>query len=322
MISEDFFTGKSVLVTGGAGFLGSYIVASLKDRGALVFVPRRAEYDLTDQRQVEKCYMDSHPEIVIHCAAFYGGMRMHELFPAKIYYENLVMGAHMMEVARLRGVKKYVSIGSDCSYPGYLNKEVLTEDDLWLGAPHESALDYGIVKKMPVIQGWSYKKQYGFNAVHVILTNMYGPRDAFHPNKSHVVAALIRKFVEAKQNNLDSVDIWGSGRPTRNFLFVEDASVGVLLATEKYNDVMPLNVTTDGGNTVAELAENIKKLTDFRGKLIYNTERPDGQIKKILDVTRMKKVLNWKPCTALDDGLKKTIIWYEKHKEEADGKRI
>lgn len=322
MISEDFFTGKSVLVTGGAGFLGSYIVASLKDRGAHVFVPRRAEYDLTDFGQVEKCYADSKAEIVIHCAAFYGGMRMHELFPAKIYYENLVMGAHMMEAARLSGIKKYVSIGSDCSYPGYLNKEVLSEDDLWTGLPHETALDYGVVKKMPVIQGWSYKKQYGFNAIHVILTNMYGPRDAFHPDRSHVVAALIRKFVEAKQNNLDSVEIWGSGKPTRNFLYVHDAAEGVILATEKYNDVTPLNVTTDGGNTIAELAEDIKRLTDFRGKLVYNTERPDGQMKKILDVTRMKKFLNWKPCTALDEGLKKSIIWYEKHKEEADEKRI
>lgn len=318
MTSADFFSGKSVLVTGGAGFLGSHIVASLEARGADVFVPRREQYDLTDFRQVEKCYVDSRPEIVIHAAAFYGGMRMHELFPAKIYYENLVMGAHMMEVARLRGVKKYVSIGSDCSYPGYLNKEVLSEDDLWLGLPHDTALDYGVVKKMPVIGGWTYQKQYGFNAIHVILTNMYGPRDAFHPDRSHVVAALIRKFVEAKRNSLDSVEVWGSGKPTRNFLFVEDASMGVILATEKYNEITPLNVTTDGGNTIAELAEDIKRLTDFRGKLVYNTERLDGQMKKILDVTRMKKVLNWKPSTTLDDGLRKTFIWYEANKEEAD----
>ncbi len=314
----NFFSGKSILVTGGAGFLGGYITSSLQKRGAKVFVPRRVEYDLTDRKQAEKCYEDSRPEIVIHCAAFYGGMKMHELFSAKIYYENLVMGAQMMELARLYGIKKYVSIGSDCSYPGYLNKEILSEDDLWVGLPHETALDYGMVKKLPIIQGWAYNKQYGFNAIHVILTNMYGPKDAFHPDKSHVVAALIRKFVEAKQKGLDSVDIWGSGKPTRNFLYVEDAADGVILATEKYNDIASLNVTTDGGSTVALLAENLKKITGFEGKLIYDASRPDGQMKKILDVTRMKNVLGWTPQISLEEGLKRTISWYEKHKEEAD----
>lgn len=317
-MSIDFFFGKSVLVTGGAGFLGSHIVEILKKRGAKVFVPRRAEYDLTDRGQVDRCYADSRPEIVIHCAAFYGGMRIHELVPGKIYYENLLMGAFMMEAARLSGVKKYVSIGSDCSYPGYLNKEVLSEDDLWAGLPHETALDYGVVKKMPIIQGWAYNKQYGFNSIHVILTNMYGPRDAFHPDKSHVVAALVRKFVEAKEKGSDSIEIWGSGKPTRNFLYVEDAAEGVVLATEKYDGTEPLNVTTDGGSAVAELAEDIKRIIGFEGKLAYNTNRPDGQMKKILDVSRMKKLLDWTPKVPLEEGLKRTISWYEKNKDEAN----
>lgn len=306
------------MVTGGAGFLGSHIVEILKKRGAKVFVPRRAEYDLTDRTQVERCYADSRPEIVIHCAAFYGGMRIHELVPGKIYYENLVMGAFMMEAARLFGVGKYVSMGSDCSYPGYLNKEVLSEDDLWAGLPHETALDYGVVKKMPIIQGWSYNKQYGFNSIHTILTNMYGPRDAFHPDKSHVVAALIRKFIEAKEKGSDSIEIWGSGKPTRNFLYVEDAAEGVVLAAEKYTGTEPLNVTTDGGSTVAELAEDIKRIIGFKGRLVYNTNRPDGQIKKILDVSRMKNILGWTPKVSLEEGLKRTISWYENNKDEAN----
>jgi nucleoside-diphosphate-sugar epimerase len=314
----DFFSGKTVLVTGGAGFLGSYIVERLTERGAEVFVPRRAQYDLADRLQVEHCFVDAKPQIVIHCAAFYGGMRMHELYPAKIYYENLVMGAHLMEVARLSGVEKFVSAGTDCSYPGYLNKDVLSEDDLWNGAPHETALDYGLAKKALAIQGWAYRKQYDFHAIHVILTNMYGPRDAFHPDKSHVVAALIRKFIEAKRADKNSVEVWGSGKPTRNFLYVEDAADGLLLATEKYDDTAPMNVTTDGGSTVRELAETIAKLTGFSGRLEYNTTRPDGQMKKILDVSRMKQVLGWAPQTSLEDGLRKTIRWYEEHKAEAD----
>lgn len=314
----DFFHGKSILVTGGAGFLGSRVVELLKERGAKVFVPRRAEYDLTDRNQVERCFTAAKPQLVIHCAAFYGGMRTHELYPAKIYYENLVMGAHLMEVARLRGVEKFVSVGTDCSYPGYLDKEVLSEDDLWGGLPHETALDYGLVKKMLAIQGWAYRKQYGFRAIHIILTNMYGPRDAFHPDKSHVVAALIRKFVEAKLENKDTVEIWGSGRPTRNFLYVEDAAHGLLLAAEKYDDAAPLNVTTENGNTVRELAETIAMLTGFFGRLEYNTTRPDGQMKKILDVSRMKRVLGWAPQISLEEGLRKTVRWYEEHKTEAD----
>lgn len=306
-----------MLVTGGAGFLGSHIVERLKERGAEVFVPRRAEYDLTDRMQAERCFADAKPQIVIHCAAFYGGMRMHELYPAKIYYENLVMGAHLMEVARLSGVEKFVSAGTDCSYPGYLDKEVLSEDDLWMGLPHETALDYGIAKKILAIQGWAYRKQYDFHAIHVILTNMYGPRDAFHPDKSHVVAALIRKFVEAKRAGKDSIEVWGSGKPTRNFLYVDDAAFGLLLATEKYDDVAPLNVTTDGGFTVRELAETIAKLIGFTGRIVYNTSRPDGQMKKILDVSRMKQVLGWMPQTSLEEGLRKTIRWHEEHETEA-----
>lgn len=317
-----FFSGKKVLVTGGAGFLGSVVGEKLNSRGAKVFIPRKSVYDLTDRSKISQCFKDTNPDIVIHCAAFYGGMRIHELYPARIYYENLIMGTELLEAARLAGVEKFVSVGTDCAYPGYLNKEVLSEDDLWNGLPHQTALDYGLVKKMLSIGGWAYKKQYGFNSIHVIITNMYGPRDAFHPDKSHVVAALIRKFVEAKQQDKDEVEIWGSGKPTRNFLYVEDAAEGLLLAAEKYNDTKPINVTTNGGNTISELAETIAKLTDFKGKLFFNTARPDGQMKKILDVSRMKQILNWEPKISLEEGLRRTISWYEANKEEADSKQI
>lgn len=316
-----FFDHKKILVTGGAGFLGSHIAEILARYKCQLFLPRRAEVDFISQATTFNYLETIRPDIVIHCAAYYGGMVIHERHPGKIYYENLVMGTNLIEAARLYGVKKFVIIGSDCAYPGYLQKEILTEEDLWAGAPHESALDYGIVKRILSIQGWAYKKEYGFNSIYLIPTNMYGPRDNYDFDSSHVVGALIRRFVEAKMQKAPTVEVWGSGKPTRNFLYVEDAATGIILATEKYNDVSPMNLTTTQGNTVRELAEAIKDMTGYTGEIVWNTSRPDGQLKKILDVSKMKAALNWEPRYSLHEGLKRTVAWYIQNKELADSKK-
>jgi len=316
---KDYFSGKHVTVTGGAGFLGSHIVDRLHKMEAEVFVPRKAQYDFTDPRKCEKWFKDYPSDIVIHCAAFYGGIWINQLYPAKIYYENLVMGSHLMEAARLAEVKKFVGIGTACSYPGYLEGE-LAEDNLWDGIPHETVRNYGLTKKMMAIQGEAYKKQYDFDSIHLILTNLYGPRDTYNPDRSHVVAALIRKWVEAKMNREEQVEVWGTGRPIREFMYVDDAAEAILLATALYDDTEPLNIGSGIGTSIRELAETIHEITQFEGEMVWNTDKPDGQMKKILDVSRMKSTLNWKPPTSLREGLRKTIDWYEANKEAADSR--
>lgn len=316
---SDFWTGKRVTVTGGAGFVGSHIVDRLNQLGALPLVPRRAEYDFTRPDAAERWFQDNPTDIVIHGAAYYGGIWINQLYPAKIYYENLVMGAHLMEAARVAGVDKFVGIGTACSYPGYLEGE-LKESNLWDGPPHETVRNYGLTKKMMAVQGWAYKKQYDFNSIHLILTNLYGPRDTFNPDRSHVVSALIRKWVEAWQAKAPQVEVWGTGRPIREFLYVEDCVEGILLAAEKYNDTEPLNIGTGVGTSIRELAETINDVVGFEGEMVWNTSKPDGQMLKVLDVTRMKAELGWLPPTSLRDGLKKTIDWYIENKEAADAR--
>lgn len=316
---KDYFSGKRVTVTGGVGFLGNHIVDRLKKMGAQVFIPRKAQYDFTDPRKCNQWLKDYPSDVVIHCAAFYGGIWINQLYPARIYYENLVMGAHLMEAARLAEVDRFVGIGTACSYPGYLEGE-LAEDNLWDGIPHETVRNYGLTKKMMAIQGWAYKKQYDFDSIHLILTNLYGPRDTYNPDRSHVVAALIRKWVEAKINREEQVEVWGTGRPIREFMYVDDAAEAILLATALYDDTEPLNIGSGIGTSIRELAETIHEITQFEGEMVWNTEKPDGQMKKILDVSRMKSMLNWEPSTSLREGLRKTIDWYMANKEAADSR--
>lgn len=316
---KEFFSGKKITVTGGVGFLGSHIVDRLKEMGAQVYVPRKAQYDFTDSQNAERWLKDYPSDIMIHCAAYYGGIWINQLHPGKIYYENLVMGAHLMEAARTQGVKKFVGIGTACSYPGYLEGE-LSENQLWDGIPHETVRNYGLTKKMMAIQGWAYKKEFNFNSIHLILTNLYGPRDTFNPDRSHVVSALIRKWVEAFQRGDKHVEVWGTGRPIREFIFVEDAAEAILRATALYDDTEPLNIGTGIGTSIRELAEMIHDITGFKGEMIWNTDKPDGQMKKILDVSRMKSVLEWEPPTPLREGLSKTIDWYFANKEAADSR--
>ncbi|HTC94573.1 MAG TPA: GDP-L-fucose synthase [Terriglobales bacterium] len=312
-----FWQGKKVLVTGGSGFLGSHIVEGLAQREAAVVVPRSKEYNLVSMSEVMRCFEAHRPEMVIHSAAYYGGIGFNQAYPAKIYYENLVMGANAMEAARRCSVQKFVAIGTACSYPGYLEGE-LKEDNLWDGPPHETVINYGLTKKMMAVQGWAYKKQYGFDAIHLILTNLYGPRDTFQIERSHVVSALIKKFVEAQQSRKEEVEVWGTGKPIREFLYVEDCAEAIILAAERYSDTLPLNIGCGKGTSIRELVSSIREVTGYGGRLAWNTSKPDGQMKKILNVDRMKKVLEWEPPTDLLSGLRKTIEWYAANKEQAD----
>ncbi|MBN2301776.1 MAG: GDP-L-fucose synthase [Lentisphaerae bacterium] len=315
----SFWENKSVLVTGGAGFLGQHMVQRLEKMGAHVFVPRRKDYDLTVLEACVQCMRDAAPQIVIHSAAYYGGIWINQLYPGKIYYENLVMGANVMEAARLAKVEKFVAIGTACSYPGYLEGE-LSETNLWDGPLHESVVNYGMTKKMMAVQAMAYKKQYNFNAIHLILTNLYGPGDTYNPDRSHVPAALIRKFVEAKLANARSVEVWGSGAPIREFLYVEDCADAILKAAELYNNLAPMNIGPGKGTSIRELAETIQSVSGFNGKIEWNRSKPDGQMKKVLNVSRMKQILKWEPPTSLRNGLEKTILWYEANKKAADAR--
>lgn len=314
-----FWKNKKVIVTGGSGFLGTPVVEILREKGAEVFVPRRRDYDLIQLQESLRCFAEHRPEIVIHSAAFYGGIWINQMYPAKIYYENLMMATNVIEACRLSGVKKFVGVGTACSYPGYLTGE-LNEEDLWNGPAHETVRNYGMVKKMMQIQCWAYKKQYGFNGIHLILTNLYGPGDTYNPERSHVAAALVRKFVEATQRSDAAVEVWGTGKPIREFLFVNDAAEAIVRAAEIYDDVAPVNIGTGIGTSIRELAETIQDVSGFAGTLTWNTEKPDGQMKKILDVRKMKTALQWQPPTALREGLEKTIRWYVANKNAADAR--
>jgi GDP-L-fucose synthase len=315
----DFWADKRVVLTGGSGFLGRQLVWRLQGRVKKLGVPRSREYNLVSFEDCARCMEDFRPNLVIHSAAFYGGIGINELYPGRIYYENLVMGANLMEAARLAGAKKVVQIGTACSYPGYL-ENLLKEENFWDGPPHQTVWNYGLTKKMLSVQGWAYKKQYGMDSVHLILTNLYGPGDSFNPDRSHVAAALVRKFVDAVIEDKPVVECWGTGRPVREFLYVEDCAEAILLAAEKYDDLTPMNIGTGVGTSIKELAELVQELTGFEGRIEWNTTKPDGQMVKVLDATRLKQNLNWTPPTTLRGGLAKTIAWYRANKAEADAR--
>lgn len=318
---KSHWSGKRVTVTGGAGFLGQHVVKRLRSYGAEVYAPRKRDFDLTSLDACLRCLLEHPADVLIHAAAYYGGIGINVSEPGRLYYTNLVMGANLMEAARLANVHKVVNIGTACSYPGYLEGH-LKEEDLWAGPCHASVVNYGLTKKMLAVQGHAYQKQYGLNSIHLILTNLYGPGDSYNPDRSHVVAALIRKWVEAELNKAPSIEVWGTGKPVREFIYVEDCADAIVLAAEKYNDVqMPLNIGTGIGTSIRELVETINTVTGYRGKLDWNTDKPDGAMMKVLDVTRMKQALDgWSPPTDLKSGLAKTIAWYRANKAEADAK--
>lgn len=308
--------GKKILITGGNGFLGSHIVNLLKDINCQVFAPRTQ--DLFDFRRLEDCdyfINKSKPDLIINCAAVQGGIGYHSGKQGDLFLDNILMGVNLLTSARKFFVPKFVNIIPGCAYPGYLEKDELNESDFWSGEVHDSIFSYGFSKKASIVYGKALYKQYGFNSIHLVLANLYGPGDHFRPDQSKVLAALIKKFYDAKKKNEPSVEIWGTGKPVRDWLYVKDAAAGILRSSEVYNNIEPLNIASGIGISVADLAKTIKKTVGYEGKLIFNTSKPDGAMKKTFGIKKMKAELNWLPQTSLDDGIKETVAWYEKHQQ-------
>jgi len=309
-------SGKRVVVTGGHGFLGRHVVAALEPRGATVFAPRKAQYDLTREADVTRMYGDLEPDVVIHLAAVVGGIGANRDSPGLFFFENVMLGALTLEHARRSGVEKFVGVGTICAYPK-LAPVPFMERDLWNGYPEETNAPYGIAKKMLLVQGQAYRQQYAFNAIHLLPVNLYGPHDNFDPKSSHVIPALIRKCVEAAEKGAAEVVIWGSGTATREFLFVEDCAEGIVLATERYDGDEPVNIGAGFEIGIRDLAELIAELTGFNGRLTFDRTKPDGQPRRMLDVSRAESLFGFKATTDFRDGLRRTIDWYRAHRGDA-----
>ena len=306
-----FWQGLRVLVTGGAGFLGWYVVEGLRARGCTdIIVPRSADCDLVQAEAVKRLFREVRPHVVIHLAARVGGIEANRQNPGRFFYENLMMGMQVMEEARLAGVRKFVGIGTICAYPKF-TPIPFKEDDLWNGYPEETNAPYGLAKKMLLVQAQAYRQQYGFPAITLFPVNLYGPRDNFDLETSHVIPAMIRKFVEARRAGRSEVTLWGTGKPTREFLFVRDAAEGVLLAAERYDGREPVNLGAGFEISIADLAGLIAKLTRYAGRVVWDASRPDGQPRRCLDVTRAEKEFGFRASTLFEEGLRETIAWYE-----------
>ena len=301
---------QRILVTGGAGFLGRHLVAELKRRGATqIFTPRKAEYDLTREPDVRRMYDVLRPHVVLHLAAVVGGIGANRESPGRFFYENVMMGAMVMEHARLAGVEKFVGIGTICAYPKLAPVPFL-ERDLWNGYPEETNAPYGIAKKMLLVQGQAYREQYGFHAIHLLPVNLYGPHDNFDPASSHVIPALIRKCLEAVDAGAAEVVCWGTGNATREFLYVEDCASAIADAAERYDAPEPVNIGAGFEISIRDLAELIAELTGFRGRLTFDRTKPDGQPRRSLDVSRAKTAFGFSASTDFRTGLARTIEWY------------
>jgi len=306
----DFWKGKRVVVTGGAGFMGSRVVARLQSAGAEVFAPRKKDYDLVDGAAVKRLYKDARPELVIHAAAQVGGIGANRANPGRFFYENLMMGAQSLEEARLTGVKKFVAIGTICAYPKF-TPVPFKEEDLWTGYPEETNAPYGLAKKMLLVQSQAYRQQYQFNSIFLLPVNLYGPGDNFDPASSHVIPALIRKVVEAKRDGRDEIEVWGTGRATREFLYVDDCADAIVLAAERYDGVDPVNIGAGFEISIKDLAELIVRLAGFKGRLRWDASKPDGQPRRCLDTSRATREFGFKAKTSFEEGLKRTIDSYQ-----------
>ncbi len=308
---------KRVLVTGGSGFLGAFVVKKLKSRGCRdIFIPRSKDYDLTQMGPVRGLYRDARPDVVIHLAGKVGGIGANLEYPGEFFYDNLIIGAQMMEAARMAGVEKFVAIGSVCCYPKFRSGP-FKEEELWDGYPDETNAPYGLAKKMLLVQSQAYRRQYGFNSIFLLPANLYGPGDNFDPGSSHVIAALVKKCIDAKagkpspRGTASGITVWGTGKATREFLYVEDAAEGIVLAAEKYDKPDPVNLGTGVEISIKDLVALIVKLTGFKGGIIWDKRKPDGQPRRCFNVERARKEFGFKAKTKLADGLKKTIKWYE-----------
>lgn len=303
---------KRVLVTGGAGFLGSSVVTKLIERGASkVFVPRSRKYDLRDKEAVQRMYADARPHVVIHLAGVVGGIGAKVAKPAIFFYDNLLMGAYVMHCAWECGVEKFVAVGTVCAYPE-LTPAPFREDDLWNGYPEETNAPYGLAKKMLLVQARAYRQQYGFNGIYLLPVNLYGPGDQLDDQTSHVIPALIRKCIEARNGGSSQVTVWGTGRATREFLYVADAAEGILLAAECYNGRKPVNLGSGMEISMWELAHLIAELTGFRGDLVWDSSKPEGQPRRCLDTSRAETLFGFRASTEFERGLRKTVDWCER----------
>ncbi|MHC4745038.1 MAG: GDP-L-fucose synthase family protein [Planctomycetota bacterium] len=309
-----FFEDKRIVVTGGAGFLGSYVIDGLEKRGCKnILIPQIEEYDLVQMDEIVRMYGDMKPDIVIHLAAVVGGIGANREHPGEFFYKNLMMGVQLIEQGRLQTIEKFVAIGTICAYPKF-TPVPFKEEDLWDGYPEETNAPYGLAKKMLLVQSQSYRAEYGFNSIFLLPVNLYGPGDNFDPASSHVIPALIKKCVDAIESGADHIECWGTGNVSREFIYAADAAEGILLATEHYNGVEAVNIGAGFEITIKELAEKIVKLTGFEGELRWDSSQPDGQPRRRLDVSRAKKLFGFEAKMTFEEGLKATIEWYKQNR--------
>ena len=314
MNGSGFFTSKSVMVTGGAGFLGTVVVQKLRRRGCTtIIVPRREEYDLRDRDQIVILLEKHRPDIVIHLAAIVGGIGANRENPGSFFYDNAIMGIELMEYARRHGVGKFVALGTICAYPKF-SPIPFREADLWNGYPEETNAPYGLAKKMMLVQAQAYRQQYGYNAIYLLPVNLYGPADNFNPKSSHVIPALIKKCFDALDARQDEIVVWGDGSPTREFLYVDDAAEGIVLATEHYDKPDPVNLGSGTEISIKSLVSIIAGHVGFKGKITWDTTKPNGQPRRCLDVSRAEKEFGFRAKMTFEEGLKKSIEWYRENR--------
>ncbi|TET61214.1 GDP-L-fucose synthase [Candidatus Aerophobetes bacterium] len=310
----SWLAGKRILVTGGSGFLGRYVVRKLEQRGCKeIFVPRSKDYNLVGMEAVKRLYRDAKPNIVIHLAAKVGGIGAVSKKPGEFFYENLMIGVQMIEQGRLSGIEKFVAIGTVCAYPRNVPIP-FKEGDLWNGYPEETNAPYGIAKKITLVQAQAYRQQYEFNAIYILPVNLYGPGDNFDPKTSHVIPALVKKCLDAVDRGEQEIIILGTGNPTREFLYVEDAAEGIVLATQKYNKPDPVNLGCGAEISIKELAKLIASLTEFKGRIVYDTSKPDGQPRRLFDSSKAEREFGFNAKTNFEQGLRKTIEWYKEQR--------
>lgn len=305
----EFWQDKRVTVTGGAGFLGSHLVERLRKLQANVFIPRSTEYDLRNLEAIRRVLKDSEPDELIHLAARVGGIGANRAHPAEFFYDNLTMGIQLLHGCYCAGVRKFVAVGTVCAYPKF-TPVPFREEDLWDGYPEETNAPYGLAKKMLLVQSQAYRQQYGFNSIYLLPANLYGPKDNFDLESSHAIPALIRKCVEAKERGEERIVVWGSGKPTREFLYVQDAAEGIVLATERYNDSAPVNLGSGTEISIKDLVQLITRLTSFDGEVVWDASKPDGQPRRCLEITKAEQRFGFRARTTLEDGLRATIDWY------------
>jgi len=301
--------GRMIVVTGGSGFLGSHLVPDLEARGARVFVPRKKDYDLVEPGAARRLLGEASPDTVVHLAARVGGIGANRENPATFFYDNLMMGAQLLEACRLGGVRKVVTVGTICSYPK-LTPVPFREDDLWSGYPEETNAPYGLAKKMLLVQGQAYRQQYGMDVIHLLPVNLYGPGDNFDPGSSHVIPALLKKCQDAIDAGRDFIEVWGSGKASREFLYVEDAARGIGLATEAYAGAEPVNLGAGFEITIRDLTALVARLTGFTGEIRWDPTKPDGQPRRCLDTSRAERLFGFRATTPFEEGLERTIAWY------------